>query len=41
MKEELKELLLEIASMIETGSIKVGALGLSQESVNYIYKLIK
>jgi len=36
MKEELDNLILEIASMLESGTITVGALGLSQNSVDYI-----
>ena len=36
MYTKLDNLILEIASMIESGTIKVGALGLSQNSANYV-----
>ena len=36
MKEELDNLILEIASMIESGTIKVGALGLSRDSAYFV-----
>ena len=36
MYTKLDNLILEIASMIESGTIKVGALGLSQDSANFV-----
>ena len=36
MNTQLDNLITEIASMIESGTIKVGALGLSKNSVDYV-----
>ena len=38
MTEEQENLIIELADMVESGSIIVGALGLSQDSANYINK---
>ena len=38
MTEEQENLIIELADMIESGSIIVGALGLSQNSANYVRK---
>lgn len=35
-KLKLENLLLEVATMIESGTIKVGALGLSEDSAEYV-----
>jgi len=37
--EKIENLLLEICTMIESGSIIVGPLGLSEDSVKYAIKL--
>jgi len=39
MNKKLKNLIIELNTMIDSGSIKVGALGLSQDSVDYVREL--
>ena len=41
MNDKMKNLIIEIASMIDNGSIIVGALGLSQDSADYIMELAR
>jgi len=41
MNDKLNNLITEICSMIETGSITVGALGLSQDSADYAMELYR
>jgi len=41
MNNKDKNLIIELATMIESGSIIVGALGLSQDSANYVRELYK
>ena len=41
MNKTIKNLITELAQMIESGSITVGALGLSQESADYVFDLYR